>query len=177
MSQLKAVNDAVYLAEDKIVALNKEDVKFLKERLLQTGLKRIRICAHKDTQEALQEMIIAFAKGSYIRPSKHIGKEESIHVLEGTGDFVFFDEEGEITHVIPVGDATTGLQEYVRTPMAVYHTLLVTSDYFVVQETTQGPFHRADTIFASWGPEEQQTAAVESYMNALADRIATFKKS
>lgn len=177
MSRLKTVNDAVYVAEDKIVCFTKEDVKFLKDRLRQTGLKRNRICAHKNTEDALQEMIIAFARGSYIRPSKHIGKEESVHILEGTADFVFFDKQGEITHVIPVGAPATGRQEYLRTPVETFHTLLITSDFFVVQETTQGPFSRADTIFAEWAPEDQQTAAVEEYMKKLAQRIGVFNRS
>lgn len=177
MSRLKIVNDAVYIAEDKIVAFTKNDVAFLKERLHTKGLKRVRICAHKNTEDALQEMIIAFAKGSYIRPSKHLGKEESIHALEGTANFVFFDEKGNLTHVIPVGDPTTDFQEYLRTPTDTYHTVLITSDYFVVQETTEGPFRRADTVFAPWGPEEQLTSEVENYMKDLAQRIIKFNKS
>lgn len=174
MTQLKTINDAVYLAEDQIVSISMRDVEFLKDRLRQTGLKRNRICAHKTIDDTLQEMIIAFARGSYIRPSKHIGKEESIHVLEGTGYFVFFDKQGEITNAIAVGDAETGLQEYVRTPVEKYHTLLITSDYFVVQETTQGPFTRADTIFAEWAPEDQNVAEVDLYMQQLEKRVKTF---
>lgn len=178
MSRLKAINDAVYVAEDKIVSCTKEDVQFLKDCLRQTALsrKRIRICAHKSTEDALHEMIMVFEKGSYIRPSKHIGKEESIHILEGTGNFVFFDEKGEITQVVPLGDATTGRQRYVRTPVETYHTLLITSEYLVVQETTQGPFSRDDTICAEWGPEDQDVAQVEDYMAQLADRVARFTK-
>ena len=175
MSQLKAVNDAVYQAEDKIVSLNKSDVQFLKERLDKTGLKRIRICAHKSTEDTLQEMLIAFAKGSYIRPSKHIDKEESMHILEGWADFVFFDEQGKITHVIPVGDATTGRQVYCRTPNETYHTLLIRSDYFVIQETTQGPFKRSDTVFTDWAPEDKDTAAVTQYLDNLSVEIEKFR--
>ncbi len=177
MTRLKALNDAVYVAEDKIVGFTHHDISFLKERLVRTGLKRIRICAHKNTDDTLQEMIIAFAKGSYIRPSKHIGKEESIHVLEGTGNFVFFDPQGEITRVVPLGRSSCGLQEYVRTPVEVFHTLLITSDYFVVQETTEGPFRRADTVFADWGPEEHLTERVEKYLATLSERVEIFKRS
>lgn len=177
MNRWKAVNDAVYIAEDKIVTFTKNDVAFLKERLSQTGIKRIRVCAHKNTEDALQEMIIAFAKGSYIRPSKHLNKEESIHVLEGTANFIFFDDQGKITHVIPVGDPSSGFQEYLRTPTDTYHTVLITSDHFVVQETTQGPFHRADTVFAQWGPEDQLTSAVEGYMNELGQRVIKFNQT
>ena len=177
MARLKALSDAVYVAENKIVGFTNQDIAFLKDRLIHTGLKRIRICAHKNTDDTLQEMIIAFAKGSYIRPSKHLGKEESIHVLEGTADFVFFDLSGKIIQVVPVGAPSSGLQEYVRTPVEVFHTVLITSDYFVVQETTQGPFKRSDTIFADWGPEDQHIEAVEKYMYELSQRVEAFKKS
>ncbi len=176
MSQLKTINDAVYQAEDKIVSLNKSDVQFLKERLNKTGLKRIRICAHKSTEDTLQEMLIAFAKGSYIRPSKHIDKEESMHILEGTADFIFFDESGKITSVIPVGDPSTGQQVYCRTPNETYHTLLITSDYFVIQETTQGPFRRSDTVFTDWAPEDKDISAVDKYLERLAVEVENFRR-
>lgn len=177
MGHLKAINDAVYIAEDKIVSFNKADIQFLKERLNKTGLKRIRICAHKNTDDTLQEMMIAFARGSYIRPSKHIDKEESMHILEGTADFIFFDEHGKIINLIPVGDPSTGRQVYCRTPNATYHTLLITSDYFVIQETTQGPFRRSDTVFAEWSPEDQQTEAVGQYLQDLAVKTQKFRQS
>ncbi len=177
MSRIKTVNDAVYQAEDKIVGFTNLDIAFLKDKLVHTGLKRIRICAHKNTEDTLQEMIIAFARGSYIRPSKHLGKEESIHVLEGTANFVFFNPNGKIIQVVPIGDPSTGLQEYVRTPVEVFHTVLITSDFFVVQETTQGPFKREDTVFADWGPEDSNVCEVEKYMAELSKQIKNFKIS
>jgi cupin fold WbuC family metalloprotein len=122
-------------------------------------------------------MIIAFTKDSYVRPSKHLDKEESIHVLEGEGSFVFFDETGEITFVVPVGGETSGRQMYVRTPKSTYHTLLIKSDRFIVHETTQGPFKREDTVFAKWAPEDGASIEVEKYLKELADRVEKFRIS
>ena len=176
MTRIKAINDAVYVAEDQIVNWGQSDVEFLKARAHQNDRKRVRLCAHKDIKDRLQEMVIAFARGSYIRPSKHIGKEESMHIIEGVADFIFFDEKGNITDVIPLGEFSSGRRFYCRTPEAVYHTLLIQSDVLVIQETTQGPFTRSDTIFATWAPEDQDATTVEKYMKRIATEVESFNR-
>mgnify|MGYP001468463522 CR=1 FL=1 len=39
---------------------------------------------------------------------------------------------------------------YYRVDEPTYHTFIIKSDYFIFHETTQGPFKRADTIYAPW---------------------------
>ena len=165
----------VYVAHGPIVTVDCLDVEFLKERVQGSSRKRTRLCAHKDTDDRLQEMMIAFARGSYIRPSRHVNKEESIHIIEGAADFVLFDEDGRVREVIPLGDDSSGRQFYCRTPEGTYHTVLIRSDVLVVQETTQGPFRRSDTVFAPWAPEDGDAVSTEEYLRQLArevDRLA-----
>lgn len=175
MARSKTINDAVYVAEEPIVCMSRNDAEFLKARVGQNERKRVRLCAHKDTEDRLQEMLIAFDRNSYIRPSKHINKEESMHIVEGIADFIFFDEEGNVTDVIPLGDYFSGRRFYCRTPDSVYHTLLIRSDTFIIQETTQGPFQRSDTVFAPWAPQDQDTAGVGKYMECLAVKVKNFR--
>jgi cupin fold WbuC family metalloprotein len=177
MIKAKAINNAVYIAEDQIVHIGQSDIEFLKSKAEQTDLKRTRLCAHKNIEDPLQEMIITFAQGSYIRPSKHIGKEESIHIIEGRAEFVFFDEEGNIIDVIPLGDFSSGREFYCRTPESTYHTVLIQSDRFVVQETTQGPFRKSDTLFAPWAPEDGDVAGVKQFIKNLILKVEQFKGS
>ena len=161
----------VYLTDTVIASVGRTDLEVLKERVAGTDRKRVRLCTHRSTEDRLQEMIIAFEKGSYIRPSRHIGKEESIHVLDGTADFVFLDGEGRVTQVVPLGPYRSGRQFYCRTPEGAYHTLVVRSGAFLVQETTQGPFRRADTAFAAWAPEDSDGPGVRQYLARLTEEI------
>jgi cupin fold WbuC family metalloprotein len=164
----------VYISQDAIVSVGPPSVQFLTERVRASERKRVRLCAHKTVEDRLQEMVIAFSRGSYVRPSRHIGKEESIHIIEGLADFVFLDSSGAITAVIPLGPYGSGRAFYCRTPEGVYHTVLIRSDAFVVQETTQGPFKRSDTEFAPWAPADSQTEAVGPYLERLANEARQF---
>lgn len=167
MIRLKMLNPEVYVADEPIVHLGREEIEFLKSKVYQTEHKRIRICAHKDNNDRFHEMIIAFSKQTYLRPSQHINKEESLHVVEGLGEYLFFDSKGKITEVIPLGDAHSGRQFYCRIPANTYHALMVHSELMVVQEVTHGPFNKADTVFASWSPEEKDGTAIEEYIKKL----------
>lgn len=164
MVKYREMSKEVFYVDDSLVQVGKQELDFLKERVGNTPKKRIRLCAHRSKDDYVHEMIILLDKETYIRPAKHIGKAESLHVVEGRADAVFFDEIGKISKVIQMGDSSTGLKFYYRIDDPVYHALIVRSEYFIFHETTGGPFNRADTIFASWAPVEADLAAVREYM-------------
>ena len=172
MMRIREISKEVFYADEPLVNVGRQDIEFLKARVGDTEHKRIRLCAHKDVEDDLHEMFIVLSKETYIRPAKHLGKAESLHVVEGRADAVFFDERGSITQVIPLGDYSSGLRFYYRIGEPVYHTLLIRSDPFIFHETTRGPFRRADTVFAPWAPDERDVAAVGEYMERLARIIA-----
>ncbi|MCX5789231.1 MAG: WbuC family cupin fold metalloprotein [Elusimicrobia bacterium] len=103
MIRLKTQNPDVFTADEPIVQFSQDEVGYLKELAPRSARKRVRICAHKDSGLPLNEMLLLFARGTYIRPSKHIGKEESLHVVDGRGLYVFFDEKGRMSKAIPGG--------------------------------------------------------------------------
>lgn len=119
-------------------------------------------------------MFIVHKKGAYIRPHKHLSKSESLHVMEGTAYLVVFDDKGEITEIIEMGDFSSGNNFYYRMSGPYYHTLLIKSDYFVFHETTNGPFNRSDTVFAPWAAAEDNSIAVGEFMNNLEVYIKRF---
>lgn len=120
-------------------------------------------------------MFIAFSKGSYLAASKHLGKDESVDVLEGRADVVIFDEASEITDIISVGDPSTGLPFYFRTPHERYHAWIVRSDVFAIHETTEGPFRSTDTVLAPWSPSNvDDPNTVPMYQKKLEQQAARF---
>jgi cupin fold WbuC family metalloprotein len=151
---VRTVSDEVIEADEDVLRVDAAVLNDLKAAAARNPRKRIRICAHHGVADPLHEMLIVHARGAYVRPHKHMGKTESLHVVEGMADVVFFDEDGGIREVVPIGDAASGRTFYYRLAAPWYHTLQVTSDVLVFHEVTNGPFRRERTVFALWAPEE-----------------------
>lgn len=99
-------------------------------------------------------------------------------MLEGRADFVLFDDAGRITDVVEVGDPSTGLPFYLRTPYERYHAWIVRSDVFTIHETTLGPFRREDTVPAPWSPADvNDPVAVPRYQAQLETQAAQFARA
>jgi len=171
-TRFKEFNEEVFYATGDIMDVSWEDVAFLKGKALANGRKRIRLCAHKDVNDALHEMLIIHTQGVYVRPHKHLNKSESIHVIEGSADVVIFDEQGKIAEAVPMGEYASKRKFYFRMSGPHYHTFIVHSKFFIFYETTKGPFQKADTIFGPWAPEENNPESCRTYMQKLSERIA-----
>lgn len=172
--RVKQFNEEVLFAEDRIVKVERRDIEFFKERAGYNQRKRIRLCAHKDIDDKLHEMLIVLAKDAYVRPHKHLNKSESFHIIEGFVDVIVFDEVGNITEVVQMGDYSSRRRFYYRISDPYYHSLLIISNFLVFHETTNGPFRRSDTVFAPWAPEEDDSAAVKGFMVQLAEAVENF---
>lgn len=153
---MKQISDEIFYADSKLVKVGQNDIQALKDKAVLAKRHRSRLCAHKDIDDRLHEMLIIHHKNTYIRPHKHRGKSESFHIIEGTADIVIFDEQGNISDVISMGDYLSGKNFYYRMPEGLYHTIMITSDVIVFHEVTSGPFNKADTIFAPWAPQESE---------------------
>ena len=169
---MRTVNDEVVVADEPLTWVGEHDVELLKARAAANPRRRIRICAHPDVDDPLHEMLIVHARGVYVRPHRHPSKSESMHVIEGAADVVFFDDEGRITQRVPVGAPASGSAFYYRLRDPVYHSLVVRSEYFVFHEVTNGPFRRDDTEFAPWAPEENDVTGAASFLRELAAAAA-----
>ena len=167
----KKFNDEVVIAQGPIVRINRADIGALKEQSLLTQRQRVRLCAHPDVEDRLHEMFIVHKQGTYIRPHKHLNKSESVHVVEGLVDVAIFDDSGEVTEVIQMGDYSSGRRFYYRLAKPYYHSLLITSELLVFHETTNGPFRRSDTVFAPWAPEESDATGRAEFMTRLAHAV------
>lgn len=168
--EFKEISEEIFYGQHEFVAIGSREIERLKQKALTNKRKRVRICAHKDTDDSVHEMIIVHVKGNYVPPHKHVNKSESYHIIEGSADLIFFDDEGEIAKVVPMGDLASGRTFYYRVPEGVYHTLMITSDFIVFHETTKGPLDRSETVFSSWAPDENDTKMVKIYLDRLRER-------
>jgi cupin fold WbuC family metalloprotein len=131
-----------------------KEIQTLIETMTSENLDRVRICIHKNDDAELQEMFMVFSKNTFVTPSLHQDKDESLFVISGLATYVFFDESGNVVTRIPLGprDNQFGRASYCRIAKGVIHALVVESDFVVVKETTSGPFVKANTIFPEWAP-------------------------
>jgi cupin fold WbuC family metalloprotein len=169
---VRPLNDEVIAADEDVLRIDSAGLNQLKDTAAANARRRIRICAHHDTSDPLHEMVIVHMEGVYVRPHKHIGKTESMHVIEGVADVVFFDDLGGVHEVIPMGEVGSGHAFYYRLASSRYHTLVVRSEFFIFHEVTNGPFHPEDTVFAPWAPEETDAAGLARFQERLAAAAA-----
>ena len=165
-------NDEVLYTEEVIPRLDKSGLEFLKRAALKNSRKRIRLCTHRDMNDRVHEMFIIHTRHTYIRPHKHLGKPESLFVIDGKADIIFFNQTGEVTDKISMGPVASGKNFYYRIDGQVFHTLIVRSVTFCFKEVTAGPFRREDMVFAPWSPEEMDTAEVSRFLKDLEKKVS-----
>ncbi len=163
----RQTSTGVFFSDELLTKVGSKEIEFLRQEVHNTALKRNRLCVHRSLDDCVHEMFVLLMKESYIRPHKHIKKVESLYVVEGSADAIFFDDNGSITEIIQLGDYASGKQFYYRIGEPVYHTLLIRSEYFIYLETTQGPFKQSDSLKAKWSPKEENLASVKEYKRLL----------
>lgn len=165
------VNEEVIYINEPIVRIKPAEITLLKKKAVKNARKRIRICTHRDVNDAIHEMLIVHTKGAYIRPHKHFNKTESFHVIEGDLKVVVFNDAGNIKEVIDMGGYTSGKDFYYRLADSDFHTVIPISDLVVFHEITNGPFIREDTVFADWAPAETDYEQQKLFLDNLEKQV------
>jgi cupin fold WbuC family metalloprotein len=160
-----------YEAKDRVVSVGEEELAFLREAIQKSPRRRSRICTHRSVQEKLHEMFVIYSNDTFVRPNKHVGKDESVFVIDGAADFLFFDDAGAVTQVVEMGDVASGKAYFCRVPSGIFHTIIMRSPQIMLFEATPGPFNPAETLYADWGPLESDTAAVANYRAWMDEEI------
>ncbi|MBT4769715.1 MAG: cupin fold metalloprotein, WbuC family [Rhodospirillaceae bacterium] len=167
MHQFREENEEVLYVVPELVFVGAEDIAFLKDRAKHTPRRRCRVCAHPNPESDLHEMIIALDQDSYVRPHKHLGKSESLHVIEGKATLFIFSDDGEIREMVHLGDINSGDRFYYRMPKNLFHALAVDSESFVFHEVTKGPLDRNMSVYGDWAPSEEDVSQAKGYLRSL----------
>jgi cupin fold WbuC family metalloprotein len=177
MLTLEMKTTETYDAKDPVVSFGHEEIEFLRNAIHKSPRRRSRICTHRSVQERLHEMFVIYTSDTFVRPNKHIGKDESVFVIHGEADFLFFDDEGRVTQVVEMGDVASGKPYFCRVPEGLYHTIIMRSPEIVLFEATPGPFNPAETLYADWGPLESDGPAVAKYRVWMDAEVARFHRA
>ncbi len=153
MIPLKKLTTEAYQAdpEDGVVHFGANEVDFISVAAGASPRSRCRILCHPDKDAKLHSMLVAYKAGTYIRPNRHRGKDESVTVLVGRCVVVFFNNQGKVTQSVQLGIDVY----FCRIPVGMWHTLVLETDA-VLLESTPGPFDPADTEYAPWVPAERE---------------------
>jgi cupin fold WbuC family metalloprotein len=156
-------SDEVFYATASLSVLDLSLIDFLKRRSRANRRLRARICVHPSPQDGLHEMLIVHHRDVYVRPHWHIGKSESLHVVEGSARARIFDHQGALTQTITLGPPNSGRPYFYRIAERVCHSLAIDSEWLVFHEVTSGPFNPAATIFPDWAPREDDLPGRAQY--------------
>lgn len=171
----KQTSEEVFYASDRVPRVTRADLADLTREAGNTARRRSRLCTHRDVADAIHEMFIVHPRGAYVRPHKHLNKAESMSVLDGEVDLVLFDDNGRVADVVSMGNVASGRAFYYRMTDAIFHTLLIRSEWLVFHEVTSGPFRREDTVFAPWAPEDADTSGVATFIAGVEEQAAAFR--
>ena len=166
-TRLKSVSPEVIYSDGGFFAANRATIAFLKDQAREAPRRRCRLCFHADATAAQHEMLIVMHFTSYVRPHRHVGKLETLTVVEGNCDALLLDNAGKVTDVVAMSSAGEGGSFFYRMPEGVFHTLIFRSEWVVFLETTIGPFDRDMTEVADWAPPETDAAGGRAYLSRL----------
>jgi len=141
----------IFHAHGPLVEVGVAWLERLKAAAAASPRRRARLCLHQAPADRVQEMVIALGRDTQIRPHRHPGRSESIHVLEGAALVVLFDDLGAELRRLGLGLGPEEARLY-RLSSNTWHTLLPLSELVVVHEVVEGPFDGGGQEFAAWAP-------------------------
>ena len=84
-------SDEVIYSVDNNIQLDSQSIDNLIKLASQNSRKRIRLCAHKNPDDQIHEMVIVHPHDAYVRPHLHVNRTESMLILMGEVDYILFD--------------------------------------------------------------------------------------
>jgi cupin fold WbuC family metalloprotein len=161
---------SVFYNTDHIVEVGQDWYDRLKRHAFEADQKRARLCLHHGPDDPLHEMIIVFHRETLVRPHRHSTKSESFHMIFGELDIAMFDDHGALTRVVRMGDAASGKTHVYRLSSAIWHSVIVRSEFAAIHEVTNGPFRAEENEFATWAPAEPE--ALRNFLAGAVDAFA-----
>ncbi len=158
----------VIFRRSKMIPIDSKEIRLLKGELKKSPDKKARICLHDNFDNALQEMLIIHGRGAYVRPHRHISKDESISIIKGRGLLVIFNETGKVKRIIPLASKSGKGNFLCRVGRNIWHSIVILSDDLIFHEVSPGPFVGEDEhIFPEWAPSCEETDAVRRFMKYI----------
>ena len=166
-------NDEVGFLQNSFAPnIMKKDVSELKSRFKKSPRQRYRLCTHDDEENLLHEMIVVYDSSTYVRPNKHLGKSESLLLLEGEIDFYFFNDDGYPIKRIKMDANGVNGNQYLKVPPNTWHGMLMKGQKeCVIKETISGPYDNITLLWADWSPANLSATETIEYYAEIETRL------
>ena len=171
MVEVLKQNTEVEYSQTDVLIINSEWINRIKHLAKNNKSNKYRTCIHFSDTDNVHEMLIAATSKTYIRPHKHRVNGESLQFIEGEATAIIFNDDGTIKKAFKVGGPSSNYPFYYSMAKAVYHMLLIQSDFLISKETTRGPFVRDDTLFPDWAPDGKYKNEVTSFLTSLKAKL------
>lgn len=93
--------------------------------------RRTNLDLRNGDSDTSQRMLNALLPGTKIPVHRHLGTSETVVVLKGSLDELFFDDEGNLTQRIPL--AAGGSEMGIQVPRGCWHTLEVHEPSVIIE--------------------------------------------
>ena len=155
--QAKLLNaETSYATHAYSASFSNEQAEYLDYHYKLSNRKRHRICFHQNTEVELHDIIIEYDKSSYIPPNKHVGKAETICLLQGKLNLFIFSDNGNCIEAIRLEAGSDIFPFLIRMPPNTWHGLQVaSSEPCIVKETISGPYSRLSLMWGEFAPSEE----------------------
>lgn len=113
---------------------------------------------HPELSDPVQRLAIAMEPGTYVRPHRHPHTFELLTSLSGRFLVLNFDDNGNVTHRVVLGEDCKVLE----TEAGTWHAVLSMDKGGVIFEVKQGAYQPvAEQDMASWAPAENEPGTDE----------------
>ena len=127
---------------------------------------------HPELDDPVQRLLNALEPWTYIRPHKHVTKEESFVLLRGTVLAVVFNDDGTIRDhcVLNAANGNLGVEFEENS----FHMLTALESGSVVYEIKEGPFvPHTEASSAPWAPHEGSPDA-KGFLTRIFDGLGVY---
>lgn len=161
----KSGKTPAYFCKKKPIGVSRDLIKELKNIVINSDNKNIRLCLHESPEASFHNMVILEQKGRYYRPHKHLTKGESFHIIEGSMAVFTFDDQGAVTDACILDNAGNFIY---KVGINMYHAVMPLSDFVVYHEVKPGPFlGDKDSIYPPWAPSGDEPKEIKEYLSKL----------
>ena len=180
MQTKKISPETSYVKAPYATYFNSDLKEYLEQSFMDSPRSRHRLCFHQSPNVEIHDIIITYDASSYIPVNKHIGKSETLCVLQGLIEIFFFNDLGQCYLKQILGSSDSGHPFLTRIPPNTWHGLRVISEEpCVVKETIPGPYSKESLQWADFSPTEEQNkidGCGREYYRSLSDSTSCSDK-
>jgi cupin fold WbuC family metalloprotein len=151
----------MFANSDEFQFVSRSTLDEMAREATQSERKRVHLLLHAGHSDQVQRLIIVTQPDTYVRPHCHPEQWEMLILLQGRGDLLRFDPDGQIAERAGISASAP----VVQIPAGVWHSFWVLEPGTAIMEAKPGPYRPSE--FAAWAPPEGDVGVAE-YLRRLA---------